>query len=1339
MTLPAFVAFQGGGSLGMAHVGAWQELARRFKVIGSAGTSAGAIVAALCAAGYDPTHALDLFYDLEWPEYVKRQGILELLRKRNAWSDGERFYQWLRERLAARLPGRPEHVTFASLYQFTGIYLAVVASDLNDRAARPVVFDKDSEPDTTVAFAVRASISIPGLFATVPRRDRRQELVDGGLLLNFPVELLYPAAQKKNCPLLGMRFDRPMAYLDAPNIRKVLARSFDIALTPGSLPNPKIVQDSKYIDIVIDVAGFSSLDFKLTRSQKDELVRRGANAASRALIEYELRMERSAPKTQAFKTVTGVEDRITQQSPASAPDAARNARPKYDIDARGATGVAVGDNAVVNQSFEGARSHPGLPALTLNQQERRTALEQQTPPHADILLVTVTDVEVRAVLDVLHAQFNRSFIRRHVGDKTYYDLGSIGGAAVAMVQSEMGAGGLGAALLTVQKGIDALKPVAVIMVGIAFGTDPKKQRIGDVLVARQLMPYEPQRLGQTKAGALELRARGDRSPASPGLLDKFRSGVLDWRPPTASSELRGAVIPKVHFGLVVSGEKLVDNQAFRDQLLRIEPDAIGGEMEGAGLYVAAYDRNVAWILVKAICDWADGNKGRNKKQRQRLAAKNAVEFVFHVLKLGGITQPPIVPQNRPPAHMIGNAPPLPKLMIGREDDVRQVKERLGIGVPAASAVHVLTAMRGWPGVGKTTLASALAYDPGIAMVFPDGVLWASVGQKPNLFAELAAWMRALGISDLAQARTIEEASVQLRTALRSRRMLLIVDDVWDARHAEPFRVGGPGCALLITTRLPDVAQAVAPAAGDVYVLGVLSSDKALELLQTLAPDVVREHPAVCQELVDDLEGLPLAIQVAGRLLQTEHSYGFSVVTLLNDIRAGAKLIEAQAPTDRTEIANGTTPTIAALLNKSTDLLSAHDLDCFAYLGVLAPKPVTFDAETMQAVWQVEDPKPTIRALVNHGLLEPTSNGRFWMHAILVTHARSLPTLREAHALREAHERHVNHFLHCAVSAAKDSRTLDETVMSALEADQGNFRGALEWLADNGEFTRGFSLAKALMTMWTRRGYDYDALGLIERLLAHSERMPPRIKVEAFLAAATLSITSTVAEGYAIKALELSRLNNDEPNIAASNSYLGLFYFGRAAFIQAEPCFREALKFYTSNNDKESVGRVKHNLGLLIMYHYSDLITSRDLQVAALQIFTKKQFIEGQGVCEHALGLIAIREGATSKAAQHLVSALRLFDREGYHVYIAMCLEAFADVALLQNDAGLACRLLASASMIRARVRRWLAAYEQPDVDRAKRVASQRLGPEGFRAEWLEGQAWTEEKAIEVCLGTWAAE
>lgn len=345
----------------------------------------------------------------------------------------------------------------------------------------------------------------------------------------------------------------------------------------------------------------------------------------------------------------------------------------------------------------------------------------------------------------------------------------------------------------------------------------------------------------------------------------------------------------------------------------------------------------------------------------------------------------------PPA--LGSAPPKPALIIGRDGDLQVLKQRIGISSVSThpTPLKVLTAVRGWPGVGKTTLAAALAHDPELSARFPDGVLWASLGQRPNLFGELAAWGRALGISDLNQARTIEEAANLLRGLLRTKRYLLIVDDVWQAEHVMPFNVGGSGCALLVTTRLPEVARAIAPTPEDVYVLGVLNETDALTLLRALAPAVVAENEAASRELVNDLEGLPLAIQVAGRLLHAEASYGFGVAQLLADIRAGAKLIEAQAPADRAELANETTPTVAALLKKSTDLLDPHTLDCFAYLGAFAPKPATFDAEAMKAVWEVDDPKPIIRKLVDRGLLEPSSQGRFWMHAILVSHAKSFLT------------------------------------------------------------------------------------------------------------------------------------------------------------------------------------------------------------------------------------------------------------------------------------------------------------------------------------------------------------
>ncbi len=339
----------------------------------------------------------------------------------------------------------------------------------------------------------------------------------------------------------------------------------------------------------------------------------------------------------------------------------------------------------------------------------------------------------------------------------------------------------------------------------------------------------------------------------------------------------------------------------------------------------------------------------------------------------------------------GSAPPRPSLIVGRDDDLKALKERLSM-VESQFSFQVLTAIKGWPGVGKTTIASALAYDNEIASRFPDGVLWTSLGQEPNVLSEMAAWGRALGTEEILKAKSVEEAQALLAGLLRDKRMLLIIDDVWKAEDAVPFKVGGLGCATLITTRLDGVANALAPVADNIYRLKVLKDEDALELLKQLAPSVVAQHPSECLVLVHELEGLPLALQVAGRLLNTEANYGFGVVELIEELRDGAKLLEATAPADRADLVNETTPTIAALLQKSLDRLDEATRDCYAYLGVFAPKPATFDLEAMKFVWQVEDPKPTIKILVDRGLLEFVPElGRYQMHALLVMLAKSLLT------------------------------------------------------------------------------------------------------------------------------------------------------------------------------------------------------------------------------------------------------------------------------------------------------------------------------------------------------------
>jgi nucleoside phosphorylase len=239
----------------------------------------------------------------------------------------------------------------------------------------------------------------------------------------------------------------------------------------------------------------------------------------------------------------------------------------------------------------------------------------------DVLVLTATTVERDAVI----AQAGRGGLPPRVRPgktRTYFELGNMGGNHVVLVQCEVGSGTVGGSIVTAREAIAELQPRAVIMVGIAFGVRPDEQRITDVLVSTQVIQYEPSRIGTNTFGGLTARGRGDRATASPMLLSRMRAATSGWTG------------PRIQFGPILSGEKLVDHEPTRDSLVHNDPDAIGGDMEASGLYVAAVEARLHWIIAKAICDWADGHKADDKLTRQASAANASAAFVIRALGLG---------------------------------------------------------------------------------------------------------------------------------------------------------------------------------------------------------------------------------------------------------------------------------------------------------------------------------------------------------------------------------------------------------------------------------------------------------------------------------------------------------------------------------------------------------------------------------------------------------------------------------------------------------------------------------------------------------------------------------
>jgi nucleoside phosphorylase/tetratricopeptide (TPR) repeat protein len=497
--------------------------------------------------------------------------------------------------------------------------------------------------------------------------------------------------------------------------------------------------------------------------------------------------------------------------------------------------------------------------------------------HTDVLIITVTKVESRAVLEVFREATGQAPKSSPIGDRMYQDLGVVNGARVFMVQSEMGAGGLGAAQQTVQKGIAALSPSAIIMVGIAFGVNDEKQQIGDILISKQLMLYESQRVG-TQDGSHRISPRGARADASTWLLDRFRNADLTWEGQT------------VRFGLVLSGEKLVDNLELRQKLLDLESEAIGGEMEGAGLYVACQDSKVDWILVKAICDWADGKKAQDKDERQRLAAHNAASFVLHALKQAPlkreskhVEQISLTRDLLPVSQSTSSAEaprrsslPHQTYFFGREKELATIADAL---LPESRSWGVL--IDGPGGIGKTSLAIHAGHiapaehfslkiflSAKVRELTPSGEQPLQDFMLPNFIALLNELAAELGQEDLSRMPPNERANA-LRRSLIDRQALIIIDNVETFVEQERVRL------YQFLSRLPDGCKAIVTSRrrtdidARIVRLDRLEPKDALDLMTELAKtnrQLARASDKERQDLYEITGGNPLLIKwVIGQL------------------------------------------------------------------------------------------------------------------------------------------------------------------------------------------------------------------------------------------------------------------------------------------------------------------------------------------------------------------------------------------------------------------------------------------------------------------------------------------
>ncbi len=230
------LALSGGAARGMAHLGVARALYEKgIRPDAIAGTSAGAIVGAFLADGYEPDELLEIIMGKRIIKYLRlsfrNSGLLNMSGVRSIM----------------------EELFRAKNIEDLKIPLYITCANLNSGEAE--YFNKGELIEKLLATA-----SIPGLFA--PVKINGSLYADGGILDNLPVKPL----QNKCKKIIGVDVNYTGPVDKIGNVKSVLERSFHLSI------RAKIEAKAKQCDLFIDpdeLKGYSLTDISRGREMFD--------------------------------------------------------------------------------------------------------------------------------------------------------------------------------------------------------------------------------------------------------------------------------------------------------------------------------------------------------------------------------------------------------------------------------------------------------------------------------------------------------------------------------------------------------------------------------------------------------------------------------------------------------------------------------------------------------------------------------------------------------------------------------------------------------------------------------------------------------------------------------------------------------------------------------------------------------------------------------------------------------------------------------------------------------------------------------------------------------------
>ncbi|WP_225827600.1 ATP-binding protein [Streptomyces naphthomycinicus] len=275
--------------------------------------------------------------------------------------------------------------------------------------------------------------------------------------------------------------------------------------------------------------------------------------------------------------------------------------------------------------------------------------------------------------------------------------------------------------------------------------------------------------------------------------------------------------------------------------------------------------HTAGVSVRALADLERGrSRGPQRRTVQALAAGMGLdeETAAELERAARLGRPRPRPGTGPRAHSLLALPRDIGDFVARETALAGLIALVEGVAPACSPVSVVS---GQPGLGKSAFAVHAAYR--LAPHFPDGQLALDLhGMDPEPTTArdaLGSLLRAVGVAEHALPVSVEDRSGLLRSVVRDRRLLLVLDNAASEDQVRPLLPGAGRCLTIVTSR-HSLAGLEAVHRTD---LALLRREEAVELLsRIIGPERVRQEAQAARDLAELCGFLPLAVRIAGQRL-----------------------------------------------------------------------------------------------------------------------------------------------------------------------------------------------------------------------------------------------------------------------------------------------------------------------------------------------------------------------------------------------------------------------------------------------------------------------------------------